>query len=179
MPSRPARWGPRGAPPPSSSRLPASGPPSARSRTSTGSSPAPRGPTSSRPETRSALTTAVGLKSERRNHMAFGVHSEVGKLRQVIVHRPDLSLKRLPPDNHDELLFDDVLWVERAQWEHDQFVARMREREIEVFYVQDLLAEALAADSGVRRRLIELVASEHVVGPSLVDAVGAALEGMR
>ena len=75
----------------------------------------------------------------------FGVHSEVGKLRQVIVHRPELSLKRLTPDNHDELLFDDVLWVERAQWEHDQFVARMRERGTEVFYVQDLLGEALAA----------------------------------
>ena len=53
----------------------------------------------------------------------FGVYSEVGKLRKVIVHRPELSLKRLTPANHDELLFDDVLWVERAQWEHDQFVA--------------------------------------------------------
>ena len=63
---------------------------------------------------------------------SFGVHSEVGKLRTVIVHRPELSLKRLTPDNHDELLFDDVLWVERAQWEHDQFVARMRERGVEV-----------------------------------------------
>ena len=63
---------------------------------------------------------------------AFGVHSEVGKLRQVIVHRPDLSLSRLTPANHDELLFDDVLWVERAQWEHDQFVARMRERGVQV-----------------------------------------------
>ena len=61
----------------------------------------------------------------------FGVHSEVGKLRQVIVHRPELSLKRLTPATHDELLFDDVLWVERAQWEHDQFVgadARARRR---------------------------------------------------
>ncbi len=84
---------------------------------------------------------------------AFGVHSEVGKLRQVIVHRPELSLQRLTPDNHDELLFDDVLWVERAQWEHDQFVARMRERGVEVFYVQDLLAEALAADQEARSRL--------------------------
>ena len=78
------------------------------------------------------------------------MHSEVGKLRQVIVHRPDLSLKRLTPANHDELLFDDVLWVERAQWEHDQFVARMRERGVEVLYVQDLLAEALAAERGSR-----------------------------
>ena len=58
----------------------------------------------------------------------FGVHSEVGKLRKVIVHRPDLSLRRLTPGNHDELLFDDVLWVERAQWEHDQFVERTGKR---------------------------------------------------
>ncbi len=58
----------------------------------------------------------------------FGVHSEVGKLRKVIVHRPDLDLKRLTPTNHDDLLFDDVLWVERAQWEHDQFVKAMRDR---------------------------------------------------
>ena len=53
---------------------------------------------------------------------SFGVHSEVGRLRQVMVHRPGLSLQRLTPSNHDDLLFDDVLWVERAQYEHDQFV---------------------------------------------------------
>ena len=103
--------------------------------------------------------------------MAYGVHSEVGKLRQVIVHRPELSLKRLTPDNHDELLFDDVLWVERAQWEHDQFVARMRERGVEVFYVQDLLGEALAASEEGRRRLIDVVSSEYVVGTGLVEPV--------
>ena len=109
---------------------------------------------------------------------SLGVHSEVGKLRQVIVHRPDLSLKRLTPDNHDELLFDDVLWVERAQWEHDQFVARMRERGVEVLYVQDLLSEALAASDDARARLISLVASEAVVGPSLVEEVQAALSAL-
>ena len=101
----------------------------------------------------------------------FGVHSEVGKLRRVIVHRPDLSLKRLTPGNHDELLFDDVLWVERAQWEHDQFVARMRERGVEVHYVQDLLTEALAASPDAGKRLIDLVGSPMVVGPSLAEAV--------
>ena len=51
-----------------------------------------------------------------------GLHSEVGRLRKVMVHRPDLSLRRLTPSNHDDLLFDDVLWVERAQLEHDRFV---------------------------------------------------------
>ena len=89
----------------------------------------------------------------------FGVHSEVGKLRKVMVHRPDLSLQRLTPTNHDELLFDDVLWVERAQYEHDQFVARMRERGVEVFLLHDLLAEALAASDDARSGSIELVAS--------------------
>ena len=108
----------------------------------------------------------------------LGVHSEVGKLRRVIVHRPDLSLKRLTPGNHDELLFDDVLWVERAQWEHDQFVARMRERGVEVLYVQDLLSDALAADDAARHRLIELVASAAVVGPSLTEEVQACLAGL-
>ncbi len=71
-----------------------------------------------------------------------------------------------------------MLWVERAQWEHDQFVARMRERGVEVLYVQDLLTEALAASDNSRHRLIELVASEAVVGPSLVDEVRACLAGL-
>ncbi len=105
----------------------------------------------------------------------FGVHSEVGKLRKVMVHRPDLSLQRLTPTNHDELLFDDVLWVERAQYEHDQFVARMRERGVEVFLLSELLAEALAASDEARMRLIELVASEYTVGWSLVDEIRALL----
>ena len=101
----------------------------------------------------------------------FGVHSEVGKLRKVIVHRPDLSLKRLTPTNHDELLFDDVLWVERAQWEHDQFVKAMRDRGIEVFYHVDLLGEALAASEIARQNVVNMVASEYTVGWSLMDEV--------
>ena len=109
----------------------------------------------------------------------LGVHSEVGRLRQVMVHRPELSLQRLTPSNHDDLLFDDVLWVERAQYEHDQFVARMRERGVEVFLLQTLLAEALAASDEGRQRLIEVAASEYTVGLSLVDEVRAALAAMK
>jgi arginine deiminase len=101
----------------------------------------------------------------------FGVHSEVGKLRKVLVHRPELSLKRLTPSNHDELLFDDVLWVERAQVEHDQFVACMRERGIEVFYLLDLLNETLKTSQDARRMIIEQVATEFTVGWSLVDEI--------
>ena len=110
---------------------------------------------------------------------AFGVHSEVGRLRKVMVHRPELSLQRLTPSTHDELLFDDVLWVERAQYEHDQFVARMREHGVEVFVLRDLLAEALAASDEGRRRLIELAASEYTVGLSLVDEVRAILWNLK
>jgi arginine deiminase len=109
----------------------------------------------------------------------LGVHSEVGKLRKVMVHRPDLSLQRLTPSNHDDLLFDDVLWVERAQQEHDQFVARMRERGVEVFLLSELLAETLAASDEARQRLIELVASEYTVGWSLVEEIRALLADLK
>jgi len=105
----------------------------------------------------------------------FGVNSEVGKLRKVIVHRPDLSLKRLTPSNHDELLFDDVLWVERAEWEHDQFTQVMRERGVEVLYVMDLLAETLASSETARRLIIDQVATEYTVGWALVDEIRAFL----
>jgi arginine deiminase len=108
----------------------------------------------------------------------FGVHSEVGRLRKVMVHRPELSLQRLTPSSHDDLLFDDVLWVERAQYEHDQFVARMRERGVEVFLLRDLLGEALAASEEARRKLIELAASEFTVGISMVDEVRSVLAAM-
>jgi arginine deiminase len=96
-----------------------------------------------------------------------------------MVHRPELSLQRLTPSNHDDLLFDDVLWVERAQYEHDQFVARMRERDVEVFLLQDLLAETLAASDKARQRLIEVTASEYTVGVSMVDKVREVLGDLK
>jgi len=101
----------------------------------------------------------------------FGVHSEVGKLRKVIVHRPELSLQRLTPSNHDELLFDDVLWVERAQWEHDQFTRVLRERGVEVLLVQDLLAETLQSSNAARHLIIDQVVTEYTVGWALVDEI--------
>jgi arginine deiminase len=101
----------------------------------------------------------------------FGVHSEVGKLRKVLVHRPGLSLQRLTPANCSELLFDDVLWVERAQLEHDQFVEVMRLRGVEVFYVKDLLSETLQVSQEAKRLLIEQVATEYTVGWALVDEI--------
>ena len=109
----------------------------------------------------------------------LGVHSEVGRLRKVMVHRPELSMQRLTPSNHDDLLFDDVLWVERAQYEHDQFVSRMEERGVEVYLLETLLGEALAASEPGRQRLIEVAVSEYTVGLSLVDAVRESLAEMK
>lgn len=73
----------------------------------------------------------------------YYVGSEVGRLKKVILHRPDLSLKRLTPSNCHELLFDDVLWVKRARLEHDVFADVLRERGIEVLMMENLLEEVL------------------------------------
>jgi arginine deiminase len=105
----------------------------------------------------------------------YGVGSEVGRLRKVIVHRPELSLKRLTPSNMDELLYDDVLWVSQAQREHDAFVALMRGRGIEVFYHQELLAEALDTSPRARVHAVERTVNHLSVGPALVDAVRSEL----
>ena len=73
----------------------------------------------------------------------LGANSEVGTLRTVIVHRPDLAHERLSPTNCHDLLFDDVIWVRRARQEHDAFVDLMRERGVEVLLFHDLLTETL------------------------------------
>ncbi|WP_067473615.1 arginine deiminase [Actinomadura hibisca] len=113
---------------------------------------------------------------------SYGVHSEVGRLRQVIVHRPELSLERLTPTNRDELLYDDVLWVRRAQVEHDAFVAVMRERGVEVLYHQELLAEALDTGAEAKRQAVERAVTHLSVGPALVDDIRnelASWDGVR
>jgi arginine deiminase len=73
----------------------------------------------------------------------LGTHSEVGRLRTVMVHRPDLAHERLSPTNCRELLFDDVIWVRRARQEFDAFVDLMRDRGVEVLLLHELLAQTL------------------------------------
>jgi arginine deiminase len=96
-------------------------------------------------------------------NVPFGVESEVGRLRQVMVHRPGLEHTRLTPSNAEELLFDDVLWVAKAQAEHDAFCDVMRERGVEVFEAERLLAEALAAPEA-RDWICGHILSEREVG---------------
>ncbi|HEY5309005.1 MAG TPA: hypothetical protein VIK97_10885, partial [Casimicrobiaceae bacterium] len=55
---------------------------------------------------------------EAKNEVKFGVHSEVGQLRKVMVCAPGIAHSRLTPSNCDQLLFDDVLWVDNAKRDH-------------------------------------------------------------
>ncbi|OIV35299.1 arginine deiminase [Mangrovactinospora gilvigrisea] len=88
--------------------------------------------------------------------MVFRVDSEAGRLRRVILHRPDLELKRLTPTNKDDLLFDDVLWVRRAREEHAGFADVLAERGIVVHYFADLLRETLA-EPAARKLVLDRV----------------------
>lgn len=108
----------------------------------------------------------------------FGVGSEVGKLRKVLVHRPDLSLKRLTPSNASDLLYDDVVWVRRAGEQHDTFVQLMRDRGVEVFLLGDLLTETLEHSSEAKAQILDTVVHELTVGVALVDELRALLEEM-
>ncbi len=108
---------------------------------------------------------------------SLGVHSEVGKLRKVIVHRPGLAIARLTPTNCHDLLFDDVLWVKQARQEHLAFVDEMRHRGIEVYLLRELLEETMR-DKAAREWLLNLRISENTVGVGMAEELHAALMEM-
>jgi arginine deiminase len=105
--------------------------------------------------------------------MGFHVDSEAGRLRRVILHRPDLELKRLTPSNKDVLLFDDVLWVRRARAEHDGFADILRDRGVEVHLFGDLLRETLL-EPEARRLVLDRVFDEKEFGPLATEHLRAA-----
>ena len=107
----------------------------------------------------------------------FHVDSEVGRLRQVILHRPDLELKRLTPDNAASLLFDDVLWVAEAQAEHDAFAAALRDHGVRVHYYGELFAQTLEIGEA-RAYVLDRVFDPRLHGPLAVDALRGAMEGL-
>jgi arginine deiminase len=100
----------------------------------------------------------------------FGVDSEVGLLRQVVVHRPGLELKRLTPDNAAGLLFDEVLWVAEAQAEHDDFTAIMRGSGVTVHYYTDLLEQTLAVEAA-RNYVLDRIIDYRLHGPLAIDSL--------
>jgi arginine deiminase len=109
--------------------------------------------------------------------MSFSVRSEVGQLRQVIVHRPGLELSRLTPQNISGLLFDDVMWAKRAKEEHDVFAEALRERGVTVHYFGELLAQTLNQPSG-REFVLDRVCTPEILGPELVRPVRQLFEDL-
>jgi arginine deiminase len=107
----------------------------------------------------------------------LGVHSEVGALRRVLLHRPDLELRRLPPSNVDELQFDDVLWVKRARQEHDTFADTLRDAGVEVLYVAELLTETVK-DDAARAWLLDRAVDERDLGRDLADSLREYLDDL-
>src|SRR3954454_6480247 len=103
-----------------------------------------------------------------------GADSEVGRLRTVMLHRPGPELQRLTPRNNDRLLFDGIPWVARAQDEHDAFAAALRERDVEVLYLTDLLTETFA-DAGARDRAIETALGSLHLGETMRRWLGPML----
>ena len=107
----------------------------------------------------------------------FRVDSEVGRLRQVILHRPGPELLRLTPGNKDRLLFDDVLWVHRAQQEHDRFADVLREQGVTVHLFADLLRTTLALPDA-RAFVLDRIFDERVYGPMAIDALRNAFDAL-
>jgi len=108
---------------------------------------------------------------------AFGVHSEVGRLRKVMVCMPGRAHERLTPSNCDDLLFDDVMWVENARRDHLDFQQKMRDRDIEVVEMHDLLTETVAVPEA-KAWILDHQVVPNEVGASLVDEVRSYLDGL-
>ncbi|MBF2472235.1 arginine deiminase [Listeria welshimeri] len=74
---------------------------------------------------------------------ALNITSEIGKLQTVLVKRPGSELENITPEYLESLLFDDIPYLKMMQKEHDFFVKRMQDSNIEVLYLEKLAAEAL------------------------------------
>ncbi len=109
----------------------------------------------------------------------YGVHSEVGKLRKVLVCSPGLAHERLTPTNCDDLLFDDVLWVQNARRDHFDFIDKMRERDVEVVELHDVLSRDDGATPTPRRGCWTARSSPNEVGLGLVDDTRGFLDSLQ
>ncbi|KVD15000.1 arginine deiminase [Burkholderia ubonensis] len=107
-----------------------------------------------------------------------GVHSEAGKLRKVLVCSPGLAHQRLTPSNCDDLLFDDVMWVNQAKRDHFDFVSKMRERGVEVLEMHNLLTETVKNPAALKW-ILDRKLTPDSVGMGLVAEVRAWLESLE
>ena len=108
----------------------------------------------------------------------YGVHSEAGKLHKVMVCSPGLAHQRLTPNNCDELLFDDVLWVNQAKRDHFDFVTKMRDRGIDVLEMHNLLTDIVAMPEALDWILDHKVTPDQV-GVGLVNEVKAWIKSLE
>lgn len=107
----------------------------------------------------------------------FGVHSEVGQLRKVMVCAPGHAHERLTPSNCDDLLFDDVLWVDNAKRDHFDFMTKMRDRGVEVVEMHNLLAQTVAVPEA-RSWILDNQIVPDQVGLGLLDEIRSYLDGL-
>lgn len=82
--------------------------------------------------------------------MKINVKSEINPLKKVLLHRPGKELENLTPNTLDRLLFDDIPYLQVAQKEHDAFAQTLRENDIEVVYLEDLMADVLNLSDEIR-----------------------------
>ena len=108
----------------------------------------------------------------------YGVHSEVGKLRKVLVCSPGLAHERLTPSNCDELLFDDVLWVQNARRDHFDFIDKMRERDVEVVELHEC-SERDDENHDAKAWLLDRKIVANEVGLGLVDDTRGFLDSLQ
>lgn len=87
--------------------------------------------------------------------MGICVKSEIGKLKRVMLHRPGKELEKLIPGELERLLFDDIPYLKTARQEHDQFAGLLRDNDVEVVYLEDLMVETLKQEEGLREAFIE------------------------
>ncbi|MEH3154672.1 MAG: arginine deiminase [Gordonia paraffinivorans] len=107
-----------------------------------------------------------------------GADSEVGRLRTVLLHRPGDELRRLTPRNSDQLLFDGLPWVDRAQEEHDAFADLLTAHGVEVLLLGDLLIETMQTSGAARMQGIAAAVSARRLGPHLAAELAAYLRGV-
>ncbi|MDW9636400.1 arginine deiminase [Sinorhizobium meliloti] len=117
------------------------------------------------------------MSSESSTQHTFGVHSEVGQLRKVMVCAPGRAHQRLTPSNCDALLFDDVLWVDNARRDHFDFMTKMRDRGVEVVEMHNLLAQTVAIPEA-RKWILDNQVVPNQVGLELLDEIRSYLEGL-
>ena len=86
-----------------------------------------------------------------------------------MVCAPGRAHQRLTPSNCDDLLFDDVLWVDNAKRDHFDFMTKMRDRGVEVVEMHS--AGRNGRGPRAKTRILENQVTPNQVGLGLVDEV--------